>query len=75
MQYKEIAYCNLSDSSSLALLRDDEGNERYAIGYQGDDILHLISDTTAVEIEDQAGGVWEYYEDCEQEYVETDEVV
>ena len=69
MKYKAIAYINLSDSSSLSRLKDEDGNERYAVGYQGDDILHIIDDETADELEDQAGGAWEEYE---QEMVEVE---
>ena len=72
MKYKEIAYCNLSDSSSLSRLQDDEGNEVYAVGYQGDDVLHIIDESTAEELEDQAGGAWEEYEDYERNIIEAE---
>lgn len=70
-EYKETAYLNLTDSSSLAMLSatGDEYKIVYAVGYQGDDVLHLIDDTTAETLEAEAGADWTEIEECEQEIV------
>ena len=78
MKYQQVAYLNLTDSSSLMRLQteDDEGFYRgdvYAVGYQGDDILHIVDDDTANELIDQAGDAWQELDEWEREYVEAEE--
>ena len=73
MQYRQIAYLNLSDSSSLVEIENPDGDRRYAIRYHGDDTLYLLSDAEAEEEMERASGAdWHRYEDGEKVFVKVD---
>jgi len=78
MKYRQVAYLNLTDSSSIVRLQsiDDDGyycGDVFAVGYQEDGALHLISDDDADNLIDQAGNDWEEFEDWEQTIVEAEQ--
>ena len=73
IRYKQIAYLNLSDSSSLVEIEDLAGIRRFAIGYQGDDTLYLLTDEDAEEEMEQTGGEgWHRYDESERAFVQVD---
>ena len=73
MRYQQIAYLNLSDSSSLVEIEDSMGVRRFAIGYQGDDTLYLLTDEEAEEeMQRTCGDAWHQYDESERAFVQVD---